>query len=156
MKQIYFVKTQIKTDFIFQKINLMTLTSSRRIRIFCLLSAIIFTILSFRRRRNHTRDSAKIDDFDCVPKLNSNPYSLSFRGTRNLRKKVKSKLKAFMEMIVLAPIAVEILLCRGSAQKITSSVRFARVKRIAGLAPENFKKQAKKNPFQMKRVFYNQ
>jgi len=62
-----------------------------------------------------------------------------------------------MKMIVLAPIAVEILLCPPRrTQKITSSVRFARVKRIAGLAPENFKKQAKKNPFQMKRVFYNQ
>jgi hypothetical protein len=54
-----------------------------------------------------------------------------------------------MKMIALAPIEVEILLL--------FSLKSKRLKRIAGLAPEKFKKQDKKKlvSIDMKRVFYN-
>ncbi|KQB37774.1 hypothetical protein RC62_2940 [Flavobacterium aquidurense] len=66
---------------------LLSLTQTVKQEIICLLSVIISTILSFGGTRNHTRDSAKIGDFDCGVSSVISPF-----GRNDKIKQIKSVL----------------------------------------------------------------
>ena len=60
--------------------------------------------------RNHTRKSTKIEDIQCGVSSVISPFSRNEKLCKNV----------IMKTSALAPIEVEILLCRGSAQKIVT------------------------------------